>query len=146
MQLPIRTASVSRLSILTPRRGRIVNISSVNGKLSFPFSSFYAASKFALEALSDALRAEVQPWGIDDSVVEPGTTQTDIRARGAAGWRARHESLAPEERVLYERTYERLQYLIPQVDSGAADHHYVIEAVIDALTAQCPSNTVPRGS
>ncbi len=133
------------LPLLRQGRGRIVNISSVNGKLSFPFCSFYSASKFALEALSDALRAEVQPWGIDVSVVEPGTTQTDIRALGAAAWSEYHESLAPNERVLYEGPYTRLQNLISQVDSDAADHHYVVEAVRDALTAQSPATRYLAG-
>jgi NAD(P)-dependent dehydrogenase (short-subunit alcohol dehydrogenase family) len=133
------------LPLLRQARGRIVNISSVNGKLSIPFCSFYSASKFALEALSDALRGEVQEWGIGVSVVEPGTTQTDIRARGALGWSERRESLGPEERALYDRTYTSLQSLISQVDSGAADHHYVVDAVCDALTAQSPQTRYLAG-
>ena len=133
------------LPLLREGRGRIVNISSINGKLSVPFCSFYSASKFALEALSDALRAELQPWGINVSVVEPGTTQTDIRALGAAAWSECHESLAPGERVLYEDSYTKLQSLISQADSGAADHRYVVEAVLDALTAQPPATRYLAG-
>ncbi len=58
--------------------GRIVNISSVSGKIAYPFMGPYAASKHALEALSDALRRELLLYGIDVILIEPGTTQTPI--------------------------------------------------------------------
>ena len=58
------------------RWGKIVNISSVGGKLTFPGGGFYHATKHAVEALSDALRFEVQGFGIDVVVIEPGTIKT----------------------------------------------------------------------
>jgi NAD(P)-dependent dehydrogenase (short-subunit alcohol dehydrogenase family) len=58
--------------------GRIVNISSVSGKIVYPFMGPYAASKHALEALSDALRRELLIYGIDVIVIEPGSVQTPI--------------------------------------------------------------------
>lgn len=57
-------------------RGRIINISSMGGKLVFPGGGFYHATKFALEAISDALRFEVREFGIDVVVVEPGGIKT----------------------------------------------------------------------
>lgn len=133
------------LPLLRQARGRIVNISSANGKLSFPFVSFYSASKFALEALSDALRVELQPWNIEVSVVEPGVTRTDIRSRGALRWAECHDSLGPDERILYEKSYLNLQNLTPQIDEGAADHHFVVEAVHHALTADSPKTRYLAG-
>ena len=65
-------------------RGRIVNISSVSGKIAYPFYGAYAASKHALEALSDALRRELLLYGIDVIVLEPGTTQTPIIDKAGA--------------------------------------------------------------
>ncbi len=59
-------------------RGRIIMISSVSGKIAYPFFGAYAASKHALEGLSDSLRRELIIYGIDVSVVEPGTTRTPI--------------------------------------------------------------------
>jgi NAD(P)-dependent dehydrogenase (short-subunit alcohol dehydrogenase family) len=58
--------------------GRIVNISSVSGKIVYPFLGPYAASKHALEALSDALRRELLIYSIDVIVIEPGSVQTPI--------------------------------------------------------------------
>jgi NAD(P)-dependent dehydrogenase (short-subunit alcohol dehydrogenase family) len=56
--------------------GRIVNISSMGGKLTFPGGGYYHASKHAVEAISDALRFEVEGFGVKVSVIEPGLIQT----------------------------------------------------------------------
>ena len=58
------------------RRGRIVNMSSMGGRLTFPGGAYYHASKHALEALSDALRFELAPFGIQVVVIEPGAIKT----------------------------------------------------------------------
>jgi NAD(P)-dependent dehydrogenase (short-subunit alcohol dehydrogenase family) len=58
--------------------GRIINLSSVGGKIAFPFLGAYAGSKHALEAMSDALRRELMLFGIDVIVIEPGSVSTDI--------------------------------------------------------------------
>lgn len=57
--------------------GRIINISSIGGKLALPMGGWYHASKFALEALSDSLRNEVAQFGIDIVVVEPGGVKSE---------------------------------------------------------------------
>ena len=56
--------------------GRIINISSVSGKIAYPFMGAYAASKHALEAYSDSLRRELMLYGIDVILIQPGTTRT----------------------------------------------------------------------
>ena len=58
------------------RWGRVVNLSSMGGKLTFPGGSYYHATKHAVEALSDALRFEVKGFGIDVIVIEPGPIKT----------------------------------------------------------------------
>jgi NAD(P)-dependent dehydrogenase (short-subunit alcohol dehydrogenase family) len=60
------------------RSGRIVNIGSIGGRITFPFGGAYHASKYALEALSDALRIELAPFGIRTSVIEPGPIRTEF--------------------------------------------------------------------
>jgi NAD(P)-dependent dehydrogenase (short-subunit alcohol dehydrogenase family) len=67
------------------RRGTIVTVSSVAGKVSIPFASPYCASKHALEAISDALRVEVAPWKIRVVVVEPGPITTHFGDRAREG-------------------------------------------------------------
>ena len=63
------------------RRGCIVNISSVAGRMAYPGSGYYSASKFAVGGLSDGLRKEVGPLGIHVIVVEPGGFRTDFAGR-----------------------------------------------------------------
>lgn len=58
--------------------GRIINISSVSGQIAYPFMGAYAASKHALEAMSDALRREVRRYGVDVILIQPGTVKTPI--------------------------------------------------------------------
>lgn len=64
--------------------GRIVNISSVGGRIAFPFLGSYVAGKHALEALSDCLRRELRLYGIDVIIVEPGATKTAIWQKAEA--------------------------------------------------------------
>jgi NAD(P)-dependent dehydrogenase (short-subunit alcohol dehydrogenase family) len=66
------------LPLLRACRGRIVNMSSVAGLSALPFMGPYAASKFALEAVSDSLRRELLPFGVRVIVIEPGSFQTKI--------------------------------------------------------------------
>ena len=63
------------------RRGAILNVSSIAGRLAAPGSGYYSATKFALEGMSDALRKEVGPLGIRVVVVEPGAFRTDFAGR-----------------------------------------------------------------
>lgn len=61
-------------------RGRIINVSSLGGRMAFPSGGLYSSSKFALEALSDVLRMELQGFNIQVSVIEPGPVMTDFFA------------------------------------------------------------------
>src|SRR5688500_17672677 len=73
--------SVTRAFVPAMRRrgsGRIINISSIVGRISAPFQGPYAASKHAVEALSDALRAELTPFGVKVVVVQPGPISTEF--------------------------------------------------------------------
>jgi NAD(P)-dependent dehydrogenase (short-subunit alcohol dehydrogenase family) len=82
-QLEVNLIGVARLNQLVlphmraQKFGRIVNISTIGGKCAGPIAGWYYASKFALEGYSDALRMEVQPFGIDVVVIEPGGIDTE---------------------------------------------------------------------
>ena len=65
-------------SMRAAQRGRIINISSLSGRVAFPMLSVYAASKHAVEGFSEALRWEVEPFGIEVCLVEPGTFKTAL--------------------------------------------------------------------
>ena len=69
--------------------GRIVNVCSMGGKLVFPGGGAYHATKYAVEAISDALRFEVTGFGIDVVLVEPGLIRTEFGATAAGGVEAR---------------------------------------------------------
>jgi len=82
-QLEVNVFGAARLTQLVlpymrkNKYGKIVNISSVGGKMATPFGGWYHASKFALEALSDSLRNEVKQFGIDVIVIEPGGIKSE---------------------------------------------------------------------
>lgn len=116
-------------------RGRVVNMSSVSGMVASPFLSPYTTSKWALEALSDAMRVELHPWRIEVSVVRPGAINTPIWAKGRA----------TGDRILKRAPKELGEYYGPVVNrllSGVRPHgisaESVAEAVAHALTAAHP--------
>ena len=67
-------------SMRAKKQGRIINMSSISGRFGFPGLSAYVASKYALEGYSESLRLELKPFGIDVSLIEPGSYQTNIWA------------------------------------------------------------------
>src|SRR5205814_628540 len=64
------------IPLLRKGRGRVVNVGSIGGKVALPLLGPYAASKFAMEGLTDSLRRELMPWGISVSILEPGGVAT----------------------------------------------------------------------
>ena len=79
---PARIARLVLPAMRERRHGRIVNVSSVAGRVSLPMLGWYCASRRGLEAVTDALRMETAPYGVKVSLVEPGTSDA---ARWAAG-------------------------------------------------------------
>jgi NAD(P)-dependent dehydrogenase (short-subunit alcohol dehydrogenase family) len=79
--------------------GRIVNVSSILGRFALPGSGLYAASKFALEAASDALRMELAPFGVQVVLVEPGGIDPPLYQRAAAALPGDDQALAPYRAV-----------------------------------------------
>jgi short-subunit dehydrogenase len=67
------------------RAGRIINVSSVGGRITLPYFGVYNSTKYAVEALSDALRYELRPFGIDVALIEPGVIRTNFEATAATG-------------------------------------------------------------
>lgn len=80
----VRLCQLALPAMRARRGGRIVNLSSIAGRLAMPGGGFYHGSKFALEALSDAMRMEVVPFGIKVVLVEPGPVRTAWGERAAS--------------------------------------------------------------
>jgi NAD(P)-dependent dehydrogenase (short-subunit alcohol dehydrogenase family) len=112
--------------------GRIVNISSVGGKNAVPFLSPYAASKFALEGLSEGLRRELLPFGIDVIVVAPGAVATPIWAK------AEQVDITPYLDTPYAPALERMRTLMLALGKEGLPPERIGEAVRRALTATRP--------
>jgi NAD(P)-dependent dehydrogenase (short-subunit alcohol dehydrogenase family) len=126
------------LPLIRVARGRIVNMGSIAGRLATPFSSAYGASKFALEALTDALRLELAPWGISVSIIEPGAVATPIWEKGMKNGAAMLAAAPPEALVLYAEALEAFKKTSEHSAKNAADPMDVARAVEHALTAAKP--------
>lgn len=126
------------LPLIRQKGGRIVNISSVSGRLVSPFLGPYAASKFALEAYSDALRRELMPWKIPVVLIEPGPIQTPIWEKSRRQAHQTKAQLSAEMESLYGETLERFEQKVVKVAESAAPVEWVCQAVRHALTARRP--------
>ncbi|CAN5122718.1 SDR family oxidoreductase [soil metagenome] len=89
------------LPALRRSRGRVVTISSVGGRIAMPAYGAYAGSKYALEAISDALRQEVAPSGVEVVIVEPGGVRTSMTARGTATAQKLVAGMTAEQLAIY---------------------------------------------
>ncbi|GAB3133377.1 SDR family NAD(P)-dependent oxidoreductase [Amycolatopsis stemonae] len=126
------------LPFLHASRGRIVNISSVGGKVAMATYGAYGGAKFALEAVSDALRRELAPHGVQVVVVEPGAVHTEMGERGAATATGLAGRMNPEHRQRYGGLVEAVvaQSLAYTRNGMPADKAGVI--VAEAATARRP--------
>jgi len=128
------------------RDGTILNVSSVAGRVSFPGGGVYSGSKFALEAMSDALRNEVRDHGVDVVVVEPGPVKTNFADRVA------HEA-DPEETDGIERSgaYDEFYALFEDTQAiggdgpGSVEPTLVAEEILNAASATKPPARVQPG-
>ncbi|WIV67639.1 SDR family oxidoreductase [Natrialbaceae archaeon AArc-T1-2] len=120
--------------------GRIVNVSSVLGRIAFAGTGAYSGSKFALEAMSDALRAELEEFGIDVVLVEPGPVDTQFVDRV-------EQELPDGQTPAYEKLYEI--YDDAQLIGGggplAVNSDEVAAAIVDSATCAEPPDRYPVG-
>jgi NAD(P)-dependent dehydrogenase (short-subunit alcohol dehydrogenase family) len=126
------------LPLLRRARGRIVNISSVSGGLATPYLGAYCASKFAMEAITDALRTELRPWGIAVLAVEPGPIATPIWKKSDDLASQLAGQVSPTVLSLYEPHLEAFRKAVADSARKAAPVEYVVRAVAHALTARRP--------
>jgi NAD(P)-dependent dehydrogenase (short-subunit alcohol dehydrogenase family) len=134
-QMPVTRAVLPRLR---ESRGRIVFISSVNGRLSMPLMGAYSASKFALEAAADALRMELRPWHIPVVIVEPAQTDTDMWRTADTMFEDTEAAMTPEHRAMYARHIAGMRKMVPIARRMAVDPAKVSTVVEKALTTRRP--------
>lgn len=118
--------------------GRIVNISSVLGRVTLPYLGIYSASKYALESVSDALRMELRSSGIGVSIIEPGPITTsfgDNAARRAQGTLA---PASPHHRAFYEREIQRRAEPSQRHDPFALPPEAVARKILHAVESDRP--------
>jgi NAD(P)-dependent dehydrogenase (short-subunit alcohol dehydrogenase family) len=126
------------LPALIRAKGRVVNISSVGGRIAMATYGPYAATKFALEAVSDSLRREIAPLGVKVVVVEPGAVRTEMPARAIAGAHELASAMTPEQ----SRRYGGLLQAIAAQTASATGSGLTAEAaakvIAKAVTARNP--------
>jgi NAD(P)-dependent dehydrogenase (short-subunit alcohol dehydrogenase family) len=132
---------------LRQARGRVVNVSSIGGRVALPLMSPYNASKFALEAVSDSLRRELRPHGVQVSVVEPGGVKTPIWRKGNSAADELLASAPPEAERLYGSMVAALRQEADKIDrERGLPPEAVAEVIGRALTARRPRTRYLVGS
>lgn len=126
------------LPLLRRGGGRVVNMSSLNGSLAMPMVGAYSASKFALEALSDALRVELRPWGIPVTTIRPGQVRTAIFAKAQIALDERAKAIPPELKDGYDLLYARARRFNQRGAESRTSPERVARAVLRALQARRP--------
>jgi len=128
----------SMMPLLRKAAGRVVFMSSINGGLAIPYMGAYAASKFAVEAICDALRLELRNWGICVSAVEAGAISTSIWEKSLNASDALQKSVDPAALALYHTDIDGITKMVERSKRDAAPVERVVQVVIHALTAKRP--------
>ena len=119
-------------------RGRIVNMGSIGGRVSAPFLAPYSASKYAVEAITDSLRTELKPWGIQIAVIEPGSIATPIWDKAGEQTARIEDELPPDGLALYGTTLVALKKVVADTAARGVPPQKVAKVVAHALTARRP--------
>lgn len=109
------------------KRGTIVNVASLGGRVAFPFSCLYNATKFAVEGFSESLQYELEPFKIRIKLIEPGPIKTDFYSRSQEI--ARKESL-----TIYDHRLEPFLEFMKKGGHDAPDGSAVAQVIYDAVT------------
>ena len=129
----LRVTRAFGAAMVAKGRGRIVNIGSVSGRIPAPMLGAYHASKYALEAITDSLRMELRPLGVDVVIIEPGTIRTEFASRVIA-----EAGAARPVASRYEAVYARQAELAARFDRLASGPAPVTRALIHAIEVRRP--------
>jgi short-subunit dehydrogenase len=114
------------------RSGRVINISSIGGRITLPYFGVYNSTKYAVEALSDALRYELRPFGIDVAMIEPGIIRTNFEATAMSG-------LKDFASTPYAAAVNKYEALSKTADKFASNPIVIAKAITRAVQARRPA-------
>ena len=115
-------------------RGRIVHVGSIGGKVTMPFLGVYTATKYAVESLSDAMRQELEPFGIDVVLVEPGAIRTEFNTTSMKGV-ARYGG----ERSPYAAVYANAERILALASKQAVGPEVISRVLARAVESRRPA-------
>lgn len=118
--------------------GTIINMSSISGRIALPGLGPYSASKFAIEGFSEALRLEMEPYGVHVVLIEPGSYQTAIWSKGL-------DALEQQELSAYAPKTARLMKRVRRIAETAGDPEDVAKLVADVAELDRPDFRYPIG-
>jgi NAD(P)-dependent dehydrogenase (short-subunit alcohol dehydrogenase family) len=128
-------------AMIDRKKGRIVNVGSVSGRIPAPMLGAYHATKYALEALNDAMRMELAAFGIDVALVDPGTIKTEFAGVTIA------QAVAHQERgTRYGAAFANINALETKFGALAASTKHTSRAILHAALAErpCTRYVAPR--
>jgi len=128
---PMRLARLALPAMREAKAGRIVNVSSIMGRTTTPFTGWYQASKHALEGVTDALRIEVASDGIKVVLVEPGGFKTGI-------WEELERDIAKRGDSRFGSAYRRSQQLMKLTEPVMGDPGQVAKVISSVLSSRSP--------
>ncbi len=128
----------AQLPALLASSGAVVNISSVGGRVAMATYGAYAGSKFALEAVSDALRREVAPFGVKVIVIEPGAVSTEMSHRGVATAERLAAAMTTDQHQRYDALIGAITTQARTFASGGVPAAHAAGVVADAITSPNP--------
>ena len=126
------------LPALIRSKGRVINISSVGGKIAMATYGPYASTKFALEAVSDSLRREIAPLGVQVVVVEPAAVRTKIGDRAIARAQEVASTMTPEQSERYGRLVEAITAQAASAMESGLSADAAAKVIAQAVTARKP--------
>lgn len=118
--------------MISRRNGRVVNVSSVGGRVTLPYFGVYNSTKYAVESLSDALRYELRPFGVDVTLIEPGVIRTNFEATAV-------QNLGAFASSPYAKAIARYEQMSKAADRFASDPIVIAKAIARAVEARRPA-------
>jgi NAD(P)-dependent dehydrogenase (short-subunit alcohol dehydrogenase family) len=134
------------LPALVRSKGRVVNISSMNGKVSMAGYGVYASSKHAVEALSDALRNELAPYGVQVVIVEPGGVRTEMARVGLSGLSDLTSRVTPEQNDRYGTLMQAIPSHVAAFTEAGATSDTAARKIAKAATDRKPRTRYTIGA